>query len=161
MPAILIGHTRHLAWTHTVSTAFRFVPVELDLVPDDPTSYMVDGQPERMEADTITVQTLQPDGSLAPVTHTLYTTRYGPDFNALQGAPFFAWTPTTAFAMFDSNAENMRGLNHFFDTDRAIDQGAARDPAQVPGHSLGEHDVRRLEGPRALRRYRLDAERPG
>lgn len=119
VPMILIGHTENLAWTHTVSTAYRFVPVELAIAPGDPTSYIVDGQPEKMEADTVTVQTLQPDGSLAPVTRTLYTTRYGPVFNTLQGQPFFAWTPTTAYAMFDANAENMRLLNHFFDTNRA------------------------------------------
>ena len=45
VPVILIGHTENLAWTHTVSTAFRFAPVELELVPGDPTSYLVDGQP--------------------------------------------------------------------------------------------------------------------
>jgi acyl-homoserine-lactone acylase len=118
-PTILIGHTQNLAWTHTTSTAFRFVPVELELAPGDPTSYVVDGQPEQMEADTVTVQTLQPDGSLAPVTRTLYTTRYGPIFTTLQGQSFFAWTPTTAYAMFDSNAENMRALNHFFVTNQA------------------------------------------
>ncbi len=27
VPAVLIGHTQKLAWSHTVSTAFRFTPV--------------------------------------------------------------------------------------------------------------------------------------
>ncbi len=85
VPVINIGHTDNLAWTHTVSTAFRFVPIALTLVPGDPTSYLVDGQPEKMETNDVTVQTLQPDGSLAPVTRTLYTTRYGPIITSLQG----------------------------------------------------------------------------
>ena len=66
VPVINIGHTDHLAWTHTVSTAFRFVPIQLTLVPGDPTSYLVDGQPEKMKATDVTVQVKQPDGSLAP-----------------------------------------------------------------------------------------------
>ena len=37
---------------HTVSTAFRFVPIQLTLVPGDPTSYLVDGQPEADAAAT-------------------------------------------------------------------------------------------------------------
>ena len=48
--SILIGHTRDLAWSHTVSTAFRFTPFELKLVPGSPTTYLVDGQPQRDDA---------------------------------------------------------------------------------------------------------------
>ena len=33
VPVINIGHTDHLAWSHTVSTAYRFTPFELRLVP--------------------------------------------------------------------------------------------------------------------------------
>ncbi len=119
VPVINIGHTAHLAWTHTVSTAFRFVPIQLTLVPGDPTSYLVDGQPEKMQATDVTVQVKQPDGSLAPVTRTLYTTRYGPVFTTLQGQSLFDWTPTTAYAMYDANADNLRYVNHFLDTNRA------------------------------------------
>ena len=119
VPVINIGHTAHLAWTHTVSTAFRFVPIQLTLVPGDPTSYLVDGQPEQMQATDVTVQVKQPDGSLAPVTRTLYTTRYGPVFTTLQGQSLFDWTPTTAYAMYDANADNLRYVNHFLDTNRA------------------------------------------
>ena len=44
MPLILIGHTRGLAWSHTVATAWRFTPFELTLAPGDPHSYIVDGE---------------------------------------------------------------------------------------------------------------------
>ncbi|MBV9213902.1 MAG: penicillin acylase family protein, partial [Actinobacteria bacterium] len=45
VPAVLIGHTDGLAWSHTVSTAFRFTPFELKLVPGSPTTYLYDGVP--------------------------------------------------------------------------------------------------------------------
>ena len=50
VPAVLIGHTRGLAWSHTVASAWRFTPFELTLAPGDPYSYIVDGQVRKMEA---------------------------------------------------------------------------------------------------------------
>ena len=73
----------------------------------------------RWTSNEVTVQALQPDGSLAPVTRTLYTTRYGPIITSLQGQSLFDWTNTTAYAMYDANADNLRYLNHFFDTNKA------------------------------------------
>ena len=55
VPIVLIGHTDHLAWSHTVSTAYRFTPFELKLVPGSPTTYLYDGQPRQMRADPVTV----------------------------------------------------------------------------------------------------------
>ena len=118
VPLVLIGHTDSMAWSHTVSTAFRFTPFQLTLVPGSPTTYLVDGQPQQMTSRTVTVQALQPNGSLAPVSRTLYSTRYGPVFNSIEGVPL-PWAPTTAFALGDVNAENFRVFNHFIDTDRA------------------------------------------
>ena len=119
VPAVLIVHTQNLAWSHTVSTAFRFTPFELRLVPGSPTTYLVDGQPHEMTTDTVKVDVRQPDGSLENQTRTLYNTIYGPVFTTILGLPLFPWTPTAAYAMGDVNAENLRYLNHFFETDRA------------------------------------------
>ena len=119
VPAVLIGHTQKLAWSHTVSTAFRFTPFELRLVPGSPTTYLVDGQPKQMTSDTVTVDVRGADGSLQNQTRTLWNTEYGPVFTSILGLPLFPWTPTTAYAMGDVNAENMRYLNHFFETDQA------------------------------------------
>jgi acyl-homoserine-lactone acylase len=118
VPLILIGHTRTMAWSHTVSTAYRFTPYQLTLVPGSPTTYLYDGQPQQMTSRTMTVQVLQPDGSVKPVSRTLYSTRYGPILTSLVGVPL-PWTPTTAFAMRDANADNFRIFNHFFATNRA------------------------------------------
>ena len=119
VPLVLIGHTRKLAWSHTVSTAFRFTPFQLTLVPGSPTTYLVDGQPHQMRAQTVTVMARRADGSLEPRTRTMYSTIYGPMFDSLLGIPAFPWTPTTAFALGDANASNFRLLNHFFEVDQA------------------------------------------
>ena len=119
VPIVLIGHTDNLAWSHTVSTAFRFTPFELKLVPGSPTSYVYDGQTHQMTADKVTVQAKQPDGSIKPQTRTLYSSLQGPIFNSILGLPLFPWTPTTAYAMGDVNGANFRYLNHFFETNLA------------------------------------------
>ena len=119
VPLILIGRTRNLAWSHTVSTAFRFTPFELKLVPGSPTTYLVDGQPKQMRAQDVTVQARKPDGTLEPRTRTLYSTEFGPVFTSLLGLPLFPWTPATAYALGDANATNFRLLNHFLEVNRA------------------------------------------
>jgi acyl-homoserine-lactone acylase len=120
VPLINIGFTRGLAWSHTVSTARRFVPYELKLVPGQPTSYVVDGQIHQMKATTVTVQAKQPDGSIKPMTRTLYDSEYGPMFTSILGLPVFPWTGASAYAMFDGNGENFgRLINHFVAVNRA------------------------------------------
>jgi acyl-homoserine-lactone acylase len=119
VPAVLIGHTDGMAWSHTVSTAFRFTPFELKLVPGAPTQYLYDGQIRQMTSDKVTVQVKQADGSLKPQTRTLYSSLQGPILTSILGLPLFPWTPERAYAMGDANAGNFRYLNHFFETDRA------------------------------------------
>ena len=115
VPVVLIGSTRNLAWSHTVSTAFRFTPFEVKLVPGAPTTYLVDGQPRQMERDVVTVDV----GGGQRRTRTLYSTRYGPVFTSLLGLPLFPWTSASAFSMGDVNGGNFRYLNHFFETNQA------------------------------------------
>jgi acyl-homoserine-lactone acylase len=118
VPLILIGHTEGLAWSHTVSTAFRFTPFELTINPTDPTSYLVDGEPRQMEAHELSVEVRDDDGTLSTETRTLYTTEYGPMLTDLVGIPL-PWTPLKAFAMGDANAGNFRYINHFFEKNQA------------------------------------------
>jgi acyl-homoserine-lactone acylase len=115
VPLVLIGNTRGLAWSHTVSTARRFTPYQLTLIPGDAHSYLVDGTPEKMTATEVTVELK--DGSKA--TRTLYDTRWGPMLTGILGLPIFPWTPVAAFALGDANSGNFRYLNHFFFTDQA------------------------------------------
>lgn len=115
VPLVLIGHTEKMAWSHTVSTAFRFTPFQLTLVPGSPTTYLYDGQPTPMTSRDVQV-TLE-DGSTE--SRTLYSTRFGPILTSLLGLPIFPWTDATAFAMGDANAPNFRYLNHFLEVDQA------------------------------------------
>ena len=119
VPLVLIGYTRGLAWSHTVSTAFRFTPFELKLVPGSPTTYLYNGQPRQMKRHDLTVQALQPDGSLRDVKRTLYASHQGVITTGIIGLPIFPWNNATAYAMGDANAANFRYINHFFQTNQA------------------------------------------
>ncbi len=106
-PLIGIGFNRHLAWTHTVSTDFRFTFYQLDLVPGDPTSYYVDGRPQRMGTETVRVNPGQ-----KTVSHTFYTTRWGRVLNVPQAG--YKWTTSTAYAVDDSTmTDTFRAANQY------------------------------------------------
>ncbi|WP_341891166.1 penicillin acylase family protein [Variovorax sp. YR752] len=136
IPVILIGFNDNIAWSHTVSTARRFGFYELKLAAGDPTSYMRDGKPVKMQALNITVNVKQGDGSVAPVTRTLYKSEYGPMVNLTAfGAPF-AWSQTTAFAIRDINGENYRTFKNWLRWNQAksLDEFIAiqREEAAIP-----------------------------
>lgn len=118
VPMIQIGHTRDAAWTHTFSTARTFGLFEVKLTPGDPLSYVVDGQPEKMSAQKVSVEVKQPDGSLATDTRTLYSTRYGPVITGIENIPL-PWTTTSAYTLRDGNATNLRALNAWFGLNQA------------------------------------------
>jgi acyl-homoserine-lactone acylase len=119
VPLVLIGNTRTMAWSHTVSTARRFTPYELKLAPGDQHAYLVDGQVEQMTPTEVTVDVKEDDGSIGTRTRTLYDTRWGPILTSILGLPVFPWTPTSAYALGDANSANFRYLNHFFFTNQA------------------------------------------
>jgi acyl-homoserine-lactone acylase len=114
VPIVLIGHTAHAAWSHTVSTSYRFTPFQETLVPGSPTTYLYDGKPTAMTSRTVTVAL--PGGGKQ--SRTLYATKHGSVFDSLLGIPL-PWTPAVAFAMGDANAPNFRYLNTFFDFNHA------------------------------------------
>ncbi|MEU1007480.1 penicillin acylase family protein [Streptomyces sp. NPDC005890] len=127
-PTVSIGYNSRVAWSHTVSTGVPFNLTQLTLDPADPTVYLVDGRPERMTRRTVTVPVK--DGP--PVTRTQWWTRYGPVVASGDGGLPLPWTTTTAFALNDPNAANMR----FADT--SLGFGKARDTADVLA-SLARH----------------------
>jgi acyl-homoserine-lactone acylase len=105
-PVVQIGHTQGVAWTHTVSTAKRYTLFQLELVPGKPTSYLVDGGAEPMTRQKVTVTVRGSGGKLSNITRTLYGSRYGPVLAT-------GWTTTTAFAIRDANADNLRSMNEW------------------------------------------------
>ncbi len=94
MPMIRIGHTETLAWSNTVSTARRSGFYELELNPEDPTQYRLDGEWIPMEREDVTVP-VKRGAAPAAETRTLYSTRWGPVY-AAESRP---WTATRAFAL--------------------------------------------------------------
>lgn len=124
VPLVLIGFNEHVAWSHTVSTGWRFTLHELKLVPGDPTAYVVDGAVERMEPREVTVSVRGADGVSEERTRTLYVTRYGPvvegDLADVNGvAVGLPWTANVAYAIQDANAQNDRFLEQFWRMDTA------------------------------------------
>ncbi len=114
VPVVNVGFNRHIAWTHTVSTARRFAAYELKLAPGDPTAYLVDGKTVPMRKRTVRV---------GGRTHTFYETIWGPV--VVRPDATLTWTSGTAYALADANADNFRLTNQW----AAWNRGDARSPA--------------------------------
>lgn len=103
VPLINVGFTRHVAWTHTVSGAPRFIATMLRLDPDDPTRYN-DGDGWRdMEETSHTIEVLEGDGGTRSVTKSTWQSSFGPVINA----PVIGWNGTQAIAISDANDNNL------------------------------------------------------
>ncbi|MEV6485863.1 penicillin acylase family protein [Streptomyces sp. NPDC051576] len=117
-PLVEIGHNATLAWTHTASDAQHASVYALKLVPGDPTSYLLDGKSVRMRRRTVPVTVRDANGALSTVDRTVYTSRFGPVLSS-------GWTTTTAYAIRDANADNLRSMNTW------LAMGKARNLAQL------------------------------
>jgi acyl-homoserine-lactone acylase len=113
IPLVVIGFNHDLAWTHTVTTAAHFTTFRLKLDPQDRshTTYVVDGKPEKMGSRTVTVDSLQPDGSYTSRSKTFYFSRHGavlvkPDAG-------MTWTATSVDVLADPNRNNTRLLDQW------------------------------------------------
>ncbi len=142
VPLVLIGHTKGLAWSHTVATAWRFTPFALTLAPGDPHSYIVDGQVKKMEAT-------EGRGPARGRRH-----RRADDL--LDRVRADDRRPRRHPAALD-RGRRLRPARRQRDQLplpqpllrqrlRADGRGVRRDRAQVPGHPLGQLDRRRLQG---------------
>ena len=119
VPVVMIGFNNDIAWTHTVSSARRFGIFQLSLDPTDPTRYFYDGVSEPMTPVPVTVQTRDADGSLTPITRTLYRSRFGPLVDLSSMSPALAWNTQHAFALRDVNTGNTRAFENFLAWDQA------------------------------------------
>ena len=85
MPGIVnIGFNEHVAWTHTFSTANRFVVHQLALDPEDETGthYLVDGESVPMTTKTHQIQVNTGNGLI-----TLEKTSYHSEFGTIIKVP--------------------------------------------------------------------------
>jgi acyl-homoserine-lactone acylase len=132
VPVVNIGFNKDVAWSHTVSTAFRFTPYALKLAPGDPTAYLYDGQTRHMITQIVTVEARQADGTIVPRSHVFYRTHFGPML--VNPALGFVWSATSAYAMRDANADNGRFLEQFLRLNRA---GSVFEIQRALGEVLG------------------------
>lgn len=110
-----MGFNEHVAWTHTVSTTPRFIIYGLELQPGNPTRYRYDGGWRDMTTQEVTIDVLQQDGSVQPVTRTMYRSHHGPMLNA----PLVGWTGQIAFTYRDVNASNLNMIPAWWAMNRA------------------------------------------
>lgn len=104
-PIPTLGFNRDIAWTHTVTAARHFTLYQLTLDPADPTRYMVDGASVAMIPRAVSVP--MPAGA-APVSRSVWTTRFGPVVTLPQSG--VTWTSASAFAVRDANRGNPRAI---------------------------------------------------
>lgn len=127
LPGVGIGTTPGVAWTHTVSAGNRFTAYRLSLVEGDPTSYRYDDEIRPIEPTDVTVEVLQPDGSVAEETRTVWRSHHGP----LLDVPGLGWSDSAAIAYRDANLDNdefplqYRAMNEARDLDELIAAHAA------------------------------------
>ncbi len=117
VPVVNIGFNNRVAWSHTVSTAYRFTIFELKLVAGDPTSYWFDGEKRKMTSKTVTVSVLQPDSGFKSVSRTLWRSHFGQMIAS--DALHMAWGSTFAYTIRDANAENSRFVEQWWRINQA------------------------------------------
>jgi acyl-homoserine-lactone acylase len=107
VPVVLIGFNDSVAWSHTVSTAYRFTPYGLTLKAGDPLTYIQDGVEKPITPVDLSIEVK--DEGVRPVR--LYKSAYGPMIYL--GNSLFDWTLEKAFTIRDANAENFRLIRHY------------------------------------------------
>lgn len=124
---INIGFNENVAWTHTFSTAQRFVVYQLELDAQDDTglSYLVDGESQSMESRRVEVDVNVGGGNTVTFARDFYFSSFGPMIS-IPGN--FEWGQnfqgqTSAFAIFDANYPNFDVVDHWLalNTARNID----------------------------------------
>ena len=115
-PVVNIGWNKNVAWSHTVSTAYRFTPYEYQTL-GSPTSYVTTEGIKQIDKRDVKVTVKNADGSLSTVTKNLYRTDQG--YVLDDPATLMNWTPTSFFAIRDANGEQLRTIDTFLDMGKA------------------------------------------
>lgn len=133
LPMINIGFNQHLAWTHTVDSSKHFTLYRLQLDPQDPTRYLLDGKSLPLSKQTVTVQVKQADGQVVPVARDIYGSQFGP---IVQWPGKLDWDKQYAYSLRDANLENDRVLKQWYAMNQASSlkdlQGAVQQIQGIP-----------------------------
>jgi len=114
-PAINIGFNKDVAWSHTVSTGYRFTPYQYTTA-GTPTSYRTADGTAELERRDVDVQ-VETDAGVETVTRTLWRTPEGYVINA--PSLFMGWSKDSFWAFRDANAEHLRTFDTFLSMDKA------------------------------------------
>ena len=114
-PVVNIGWNKDVAWSHTVSTAFRFTPYEYTSLGG--LSYATDHGPQELMHDVVSIAVRQKDGSITQVPEDLYRTPQGFVVNA--PSVLMPWSTKSFWAIRDANAEQLRTIDTFLNMGKA------------------------------------------
>lgn len=110
-PVVNIGWNKDVAWSHTVSTAYRFTPYEFLTVGPGPLYLTANGLLKKAEQRFVDVQVKQADGSLKTVREDLWRVPQGYVIDS--PSQFMGWSPVSFWAIRDANAEHLRTIDTF------------------------------------------------
>ena len=113
VPLVVIGFNKDVAWSHTVTAATHFTTFKLAVDAGDATgtTYLVDGNREKMTSKTVSVDVLMPDGTTAKHTKTFYFSKQGAVIVKPEAG--LTWTSTAAYVLADPNRANTRMLEQW------------------------------------------------
>jgi acyl-homoserine-lactone acylase len=117
-PVVNIGWNKNVAWSHTVSTAYRFAPYEYRTVLSPMIYLSASGLLRKVERRVVSVVVKKADGTLGTVTEDMYRTPQG--YVIDDPASLMGWTPLSFFAIRDANGEQLRTVDTFFEMGKAI-----------------------------------------
>ena len=129
-PVVNIGWNKNVAWSHTVSTAYRFTPYEYKLVPAPArrTSPRA-ARPQLEKRVGAASRSSSRTARSGTVTEDLYRTHEGYVIDAPDA--LMPWSPTSFFAMRDANAEQLRTVDTFLDMGKAHDVSSTCSPRRT------------------------------
>lgn len=125
IPVVVIGFNRDIAWTHTVTTAAHFTTFRLALDTRDTsgTTYISDGVPVKMTSRNVSIESLQPDGTVRSKSKTFYFSKHGAVM--VKADAGLTWSSGSVYVLADPNRENTRLMEQW------IGIGSARNVSEL------------------------------
>ena len=113
LPVVVIGFNKDVAWSHTVTAATHFTTFKLALDAGDSTgtTYLIDGEKNKMTSKTVSVDILMADGATVKRTKTFYFSKQGAVIVKPEAG--LTWNSTTAYVLADPNRGNTRMLEQW------------------------------------------------
>ncbi|MVW64402.1 hypothetical protein GPY61_31220 [Massilia sp. NEAU-DD11] len=113
LPVVVIGFNKDVAWSHTVTAATHFTTFKLALDAGDSTgtTYLIDGEKNKMTSKTVSVDILMADGTTTKRSKTFYFSKQGAVIVKPEAG--LTWNSTTAYVLADPNRGNTRMLEQW------------------------------------------------